>query len=320
MSVDDSALRDPRMLRLSKRLQWKPRETLGALLFVWAITYDRKHPIVPLEDVDSAADHDGFCAAMIAVGLAVDTPEGVLVKGAIERIKYLDESVESGRRGGLVTQAKRRAEHNSQGSDQATVEGTDRVRRGPVNPPPPDPSPPPPPVPDSAPDPDARESAAETPSAPRRAAVPTGTGVVRPGEDGERVDPIRMRVPPTFAAVQIARTLFAGVLTAQPAHRAHKWTETQRGATIARWAETLEILHRVDSVPMGEIEATVDWIAKEPFWSTTIAGADALRQHWDTIQGQRHRKQPERGFNAFDALDAAAERLNANTKASTDDD
>lgn len=112
MSIDDSALRDPRVLRLAKRLGWSRRETIGALLDVWAVAYDRATDLLPQEDIDIAAECDTFACDMERVGLARLVMKGkqpfVRLMGAAERVAYLASRQESGRRGGLKSGEARR--------------------------------------------------------------------------------------------------------------------------------------------------------------------------------------------------------------------
>lgn len=120
MSVDDSALRDPRVLRLAKKVGWSRRETLGALLDVWATCYDRASAFAEAEDIDATAQCDGFAAALCKVGLADDSPAGVRVRGVEDRIAFLKKQAELGRMGGLASAAKR----NEDNANQAIAQGS----------------------------------------------------------------------------------------------------------------------------------------------------------------------------------------------------
>lgn len=104
MSIDDSALRDPRVKRLARMLHEKfgndvaawpdfaLRYALGTLLIVWALPYDRVNPVVPQEDIDEAAFIDHFAEAMVMAGLGDNVADGMWVKGAKKRIKYLEQN------------------------------------------------------------------------------------------------------------------------------------------------------------------------------------------------------------------------------------
>ena len=110
ISVDDSLLRDPRVVRLARACGWSRRETIGALLDVWAVCYDRVSPSLELADIDIAADREGFGELMIGAGLAAVDSGRVRVSGAAGRIDYLTTAAQSGKRGG------NRKSMNSKGS------------------------------------------------------------------------------------------------------------------------------------------------------------------------------------------------------------
>lgn len=103
MSIDDSFLRDPKVLRLAKRVGWSRRETMGALLDVWAVAYDRATAVLPAEDIDIAAQHDNFACDMVVVGLATQTENGMRITGAEARVNYLTVKAEAGRKGGFIS-------------------------------------------------------------------------------------------------------------------------------------------------------------------------------------------------------------------------
>lgn len=131
MHVDTKVFHDPRMRRLARLLAWRERDTVGALLHVWAICYDRKRPVIEdPEDIDTAADHTGFAAAMIQVGLATPIEGGIQIRGSGKRLRHLETAIDNGRKGGELSAAKRRQESNPQTSTQATLwpekQGLDR--------------------------------------------------------------------------------------------------------------------------------------------------------------------------------------------------
>lgn len=108
MSIDDSFLRDPKVMRLAKRVGWSRRETMGALLDVWAVSYDRATAVLPAEDIDIAAQQDNFACDLIVVGLASQVDEGVRLNGASDRILYLNHKSEAGKKGGQKSGISRR--------------------------------------------------------------------------------------------------------------------------------------------------------------------------------------------------------------------
>jgi uncharacterized phage protein (TIGR02220 family) len=105
MSIDDMFLRDPRVLRLARACGWSLYETLGRLLHVYAIVYDRVDAggsdVLQASDIDIAANYEGLSALMIQHELAKQTSNGVRIRGAKERTNYLATRKESGRLGGL---------------------------------------------------------------------------------------------------------------------------------------------------------------------------------------------------------------------------
>jgi hypothetical protein len=112
MSIDDMFLRDPRILRLAKACAWSKFETLGRLLHVYAIVYDRvdagADDIVSAEDIDTASDLDGFATLLIEHGLAEPHRRGVRIRGARERTNYLATRKTTGQLGGIKSGESRR--------------------------------------------------------------------------------------------------------------------------------------------------------------------------------------------------------------------
>lgn len=158
MSIDDMVVRDPRVTKLAALVGWSRREVVGCLVMdVWPICYDQRESVIASDLVDIASGHDGFAAAMVECGLA-EWARGnrkVRIKGARERIEYLDHKRKSGSVGGLRS-AESRRKNSSTAASSAQARG---------NPPVPDPSPSP--VPDPVPVPEEREAA----TAPRSPAL-----------------------------------------------------------------------------------------------------------------------------------------------------
>lgn len=155
MSIDDMFLRDTRVLRLARELSMSKFETIGRLLAVIAVVYDRVESVLDPADIDIAAELDGFASAMIRVGLAENKRGAVRVRGAEERIKYLQTRAESGRDGGLKSAEVRR--NRSKQESKVTFNGPSRSpsdeskqtfekSEAPPNPPVPDSASAPPPV------------------------------------------------------------------------------------------------------------------------------------------------------------------------------
>lgn len=119
MSVDDSVLRDTRVKRLAKAMGWSRRETIGALLDVWAVCYDRVSPVLHVDDVNEAAEADAFCAQLIAADLASLLPEDasrVRLSGVEDRIGYLSTKQKAGRQGGVKSGESRRSKKEARAS------------------------------------------------------------------------------------------------------------------------------------------------------------------------------------------------------------
>jgi hypothetical protein len=111
MSIDDKFLRDPRVRVLAKLCGWSVRETRGALLDVWAVTYDQVTPLLSGAVIDMAAEHEGFTEKLIEAELGARDRSGkVRIVGAKKRIEYLDHKKRAGRQGGLKSAEQRTKE------------------------------------------------------------------------------------------------------------------------------------------------------------------------------------------------------------------
>jgi hypothetical protein len=162
MSIDDKFPRDPRVIKLGRRAGWSRRETMGALIDVFQIVYDRERDVLPDEDIDIAAELDGFAGHMIACDLAERTTFGVRVRGAAERIEYLRNRSEAGRTGGIKSgESRRNRDEAKLRSKRSTASGRAKASRNPPDP-----------VPDDPPDP---VPARESPRAPAIPATPERT-------------------------------------------------------------------------------------------------------------------------------------------------
>ena len=120
MSIDDMVGRDPRITMLAQTLGWSRREVVGCLVAdVWPIVYDQRTELISERVLDAAAGHAGFAAALIECELATRDRSGkVVIRGARERIKYLDHKTEAGRQGGLKS-----AESRSKNSSKRQARG-----------------------------------------------------------------------------------------------------------------------------------------------------------------------------------------------------
>lgn len=174
MSIDDKFLRDPRVRVLAKLCGWSVRETRGALLDVWAVTYDQVTPMLSEAVIDMAAELDGFTAKLIEAELGARDRSGkVRIVGAKKRIEYLDHKKRAGRQGGLKSAEARDKEVKQKASN---VGSTPQAAGNPI-----------PTVPDTASSPDPASATPAVPqseSASARAIQPSAT----PVPDGATAD------------------------------------------------------------------------------------------------------------------------------------
>lgn len=145
MSIDDKLLRDPRAIRLGRLFGWRRQEAVGRLLDVYALAYDRERDVIAEADIDIAAEQEGFAVRMIEVDLAEQARSGIRIKGAADRILYLQGKHEAARAGGIKSGETRRKK-----AEQRTKHSFDF---GEARANPPDTVPDPADLPDPAPDP-----------------------------------------------------------------------------------------------------------------------------------------------------------------------
>jgi hypothetical protein len=119
MSIDDMVVRDPRITKLSTLVGWSRRETVGCLILdVWPICYDQRESVIVADLIDIAAGLVGFADAMVRSGLAerLRGNRKIRIKGAQERIEYLDHKKAAGRVGGLKSAESRSQSSSTRGS------------------------------------------------------------------------------------------------------------------------------------------------------------------------------------------------------------
>lgn len=133
VNVDTYALRDTRFARLGKLLGENRHAALGRMVGVWAECLERGTSDLTEEEVDIAADRDGFTALAMAADLVGECetragqPRRVYIRGAAGRIEWLDELRKRSREG-----AKRRTEQAIKARVQRRSE-TDSESNGAVN-------------------------------------------------------------------------------------------------------------------------------------------------------------------------------------------
>jgi uncharacterized phage protein (TIGR02220 family) len=99
VNVDESALTDPRFQRLRRYLSITFHEGIGRAVPVWMTAYNRRSAIMTTEDVDIAADLDGFAGAMVRADLAEQVDEShVRLRGVEDRIQFLLKQVAKARK------------------------------------------------------------------------------------------------------------------------------------------------------------------------------------------------------------------------------
>jgi uncharacterized phage protein (TIGR02220 family) len=196
MSIDDMVQRDPRVTLLAAALGWSRRETLGCLVGeVWPICYDQRSWLVSERVIDAAAGHAGFAAALIECELATRDRSGkVQIRGAKERISYLENKSRSGRQGGL-----RSAESRNKDTKQ-TSSTAGSTPQAPRNPPVPDPASVSAPDPASSPVPEDPEKNSARPSGGGSPGLP---GLKRAIAKGRKIKPNA----PTPAETRLARVV-----------------------------------------------------------------------------------------------------------------
>lgn len=150
MSIDDSFGRDPRVRVLAKKCGWSRRETMGALLDIFAVCYDRVTALLPEQHIITTAEQDGlecpgFVEKLIESGLASRHKNSSMIRiaGAEERILYLIQKSESGRVGGLKSaESRKKQPKQTSSTPQAvlplTLKHPGSTPQAPRNPPVPD--------------------------------------------------------------------------------------------------------------------------------------------------------------------------------------
>lgn len=124
--MDSSIATDPRFKLLARQLGIDWRQAIGACFLVWLACYDRREEALSSDEIDIAADLEGFAAALEAVSLATVQKDGrLLIHGVKRRIEFLSEQASRGSRGGRASGASRsRASRGGNPNWIAGVSGT----------------------------------------------------------------------------------------------------------------------------------------------------------------------------------------------------
>lgn len=172
MSIDDSFLRNPRVVVLGKLCGWSRRETMGALLDVWAICYDQISATLSVLIIDTAAELDGFASHLVEAELGKRMSGGrVRIAGVEERVSYLNAKAEAGRQGGVKSGETRRK--RGEAKPEANTKQAGSTPQAPPNP-----------------------SASASASVPDSAPVPDLVLVPDPAPDIRAAAPVTRKVKP----------------------------------------------------------------------------------------------------------------------------
>ena len=98
-------------------------------------------------------------------------------------------------------------------------------------------------------------------------------------------------------SVRLAELLFSEILKQQPKSKLHALNNGRRQETIARWADDIEKLKRIDKRPIEDIERVISWVTADSFWKSNILSGAKLREKWDTLVAQMERTA---GSDAYD--------------------
>lgn len=279
MSIDDMVGRDPRITMLAHALGWSRREAVGCLVAdVWPIVYDQRTELISERVLDAAAGHAGFAAALIECELATRDRSGkVLIKGARERIRYLETKTDAGRQGGLNSaETRRKISSKRQAGLEASVEVKRSTRQAGLNPP----------VPDSAPDP---VPALSVPATPAESASGDLFGALKSKVDAATGDVGRKRAEkpatpkqpaPHQPAIEHFDARYSDAYGCRPEWRAAG--EAKLIADLTRRHGAAEVIRRIDALFDGSAE--ISWL-KPPFtvgtltnnWNRLVTVSDAPR-------------------------------------------
>ena len=142
VSVDDTVWRGPREVRLRRVASklagrdWSQRELVGTLVAVWSICYDQVSVEISIEDVDTAAELDGFAAALVECNLARRAGKfRINVAGAAKHVAYLLGQSENGKKSGGVRRKKTDGKHAESSKEPSKLpsgylEGSLKLRSG----------------------------------------------------------------------------------------------------------------------------------------------------------------------------------------------
>lgn len=345
VNVDEQAINEPRIRRMARRLaqmHGRPmnhHEVLGRLVSVWMLCYSRRSPVLCIEDIDIAADIEGFATIMVSEEMA-DATEGelsVYVRGVANRIAFLEKQSERGRRGGDAPKNPRKIngqqrvlfgdKANAFNDQKRTLDPAKANALGAES--------------ERLIQPKAYSPDLDQDQAPDLDQDHSGDVQTRAGANGSPSDAFEAHEATDGAtapnkssqgkperelpdqAYTLAHLLLQAIVRNHPSGRLAKSPERVREHTAHRWAETMDKLQRIDKFSWGEIEAMIHWSQRDAFWRGVILGADNLRDKWDKMAAQRNRPRSGAGgtqTSQLDVLDEHAAELERRAKEQKPDD
>lgn len=274
------------------------------------VCYERREAVIPREDIEIAAELDGFTDALVGSELAdlVDERD-VYIRGVTERITFLEKQSERGQKSGRARREMSARLHKRTFAqqtfdlplNQGALNGRSisRSTTARTN------------SPDQAhaldQDPEITNAELDLERSPTEVSqetfdvgdvvLPVGTGNVPPAAaNGVPLNP-KKRGPPALMlpeeSITLAWLLMNHIGTNNPQGRTATMADRKREHTVLSWAATIDRIHRIDKQPWGTIEGMIAWCQRDRFWQTVILGADNLRDKWDKMLAQKQR-QPER--------------------------
>jgi len=119
INIDSEFFGDKRIDFLSKLLGEDRFTTMGRIVTVWHYAYCKGDEVIAEKDVDIQAVLHGFSEKLIESNLAEKTDNGIRLRGVSDRIKWLRERREAGRRGGVAS-AKAKLKQSSSKTKQSS--------------------------------------------------------------------------------------------------------------------------------------------------------------------------------------------------------
>jgi hypothetical protein len=276
-------------------------EVLARCISVWMVCYERREAVIPREDIEIAAELDGFTTALVESDLADLVSESdVYVRGVTERIAFLEQQSARGKKSGearreLSAKLQKRTSVqqtfdlplNGKSNHRSTSLGSTGNRTNSL-------------APDHALDldleitdlPGERERGAALESSDPIVGDGTAqTANVEPSAAGEaeRKTKARIPAPPSGEAFTEAHYLLASVIANHPESRLAKMSEKVAETTAYQWAGVFDRMHKIDRHAWTTIHSLVVWTQRHHYWQTVVIGADVLRAKWDKIIAESKR-------------------------------